>query len=319
MASIYQRGNIWWWKCIRHGKSIRESTKETSKARATIFMEKRVREIDGNKGYLKLPRVLILDIETAPLENYTWTYFPNYIDSMSQVVKNPDGSPKDWSILTWAAKWLFEADIFSGKVSLKEANTRKDKSIIKPLWDLYEEADVIVAHNGDKFDIRRCNWRFKINGLGPPSPYQTIDTLKVARKAFGAPSYKQDYLNRALGLQRKIDTDFELWERCVQNDQSGLDEMLAYNIGDIGGLEDLYVDIRPWIRGPVNLSMYTQNDKKVCHNCLSPDLEKLSKPYTTPAGQYASFRCTNCGAIGRSRYTLKSLTQRRNSILATDR
>ena len=318
MASIYRRGNVWWWKCVRNGKLIRESTKQTNKTKATIFMEKRVREIDDNNGKQTLPRVLILDIETAPIECYSWTFWPNYIDPMSQVVKNPDGTPKDWSILTWAAKWLFESEIFSGQVSLREAKWRRDKSIIKPLWNLFEEADVIVAHNGDKFDIRRCNWRFKINGLGPASPYQTIDTLKVAKKAFGAPSYKQDYLNRALGLQRKIDTDFELWERCVSGDQSGLDEMLAYNIGDIGGLEDLYVDIRPWIRGPVNLSMYGQNKKKQCHNCLSTDLVKLDKPYTTPAGQYAAYRC-QCGAIGRERYTLKSLAQRKNSILATDR
>jgi hypothetical protein len=306
---------------MKNGKRVRETTRETVQAKAVIFMEKRIRELDAPGGFPKLPKILILDIETAPIEYYGWTYFPNYIDPMSQVVKNPDGTPKDWSLLTWAAKWLFESDIMSGKVSLKEATWRQDKSVVKALWNLFEDADVIVAHNGDKFDIRRCNWRFKINGLGPPSPYQTIDTLKVARKAFGSPSYKQDYLNRALGLQRKIETKFELWERCITGHQDGLDDMLEYNIGDIGGLEDLYVDIRAWIRGPVNLSMYGENKEKQCHNCLSTDLTKLDKPYTTPAGQYEAFRCGNpsCGAIGRSRYTIKTIDQRKNSILATDR
>lgn len=318
MARLYKRGNIWWWRCERNGKQIRETTRETVRTKAQIFMERRLREIDDNVT-LQLPRVLILDIETSPLECYTWTYWPNFVDPISQVIKNPDGSPKDWAILTWAAKWLFESEIHFGKVKPKEAIWHQDKSIINPLWDLFEEADVIVAHNGEKFDIRRCNLRFKVNGLGPPSPFQSIDTLKVSKKAFGSPSYKQDYLNRTFGLQRKIDTDFSLWERCVTGDASALDEMLAYNIGDIGGLEDLYVDIRAWIRGPVNLSMYGENKKKQCHNCLSSDLEKLDKPYTTPAGQYEAYRCGNCGAIGRDRYTLKSLKQRKNSILPTAR
>lgn len=304
---------------IKNGKEIRETTRSTNEDVARAFMHRRLGEIEGKKIDIKLPRVLILDIETAPIEYYGWTYFPNFIDPMSQVVKNKDGTPKDWSILTYAAKWLFEPTILSGKVTLAEAKKRKDKSLIKPLWDLFEEADVIIAHNGDKFDIRRCAWRFKINGLGPASPFQTIDTLKVARKAFGSPSYKQDYLNRSLGLQRKLETKFELWERCVTGDQSGLDDMLEYNIGDIGGCEDLYLEIRAWVRGPVNLSMYGENHQKQCHNCLSVDLAVLDKPYTTPAGQYKAYRCGNCGAIGRGRYMIKTLKQRKNSILATAR
>jgi hypothetical protein len=319
MARLYRRNKIWWWRCIREGKEIRETTRTTNEAQASEFMYRRLEEIDGHFTEVKLPKVLILDIETAPMETYVWSFWVNYIDPMSQVVKNKDGSPKDWSILTWAAKWLFEPDVFYGQVTLAEAKKRKDKSVIKPLWDLFEEADVIIAHNGDKFDIRRCSWRFKINGLGPPSPFQTIDTLKVAKKAFGSPSNKQDYLNRALGLQRKIHTEFELWERCVTGDQSGLDEMLRYNMGDIFGLEDLYLEIRAWVRGPVNLSMYGENHQKQCHNCLSVDLVKLSKPYTTPAGQYESYRCQACGAIGRDRYISKTLKQRKNSILATAR
>ena len=321
MACLYRRKSSknWWWKCVNNGKRIRESTGETNRAKAEIVMQSRLRKIKDSGDLPVLPRVLILDIETSPIEYYGWTYWPNFIDPMSQVVKNPDGTPKDWSILTYAAKWLFEAEIFSNMVTLKEANWRRDKSIIKPLWDLFEESDVIVAHNADKFDIRRCNWRFKVNGLGPPSPFQVIDTLKVAKKAFGSPSYKQDYLNRALGLQRKTETDFELWERCVQKDQSGLDEMLVYNIGDIGCLEELYLDIRAWVRGPVNLSMYGNNKRKQCHNCMNSELKLLSKPYTTPAGQFESYRCKKCGSIGRSRYTSKTLQQRKNSIIPTAR
>lgn len=320
MACLYKRkgSKNWWFKCVRSGKRIRETTRTSNKDEATRFMNRRLDEIDRGK-VPQLPRILILDIETAPIECYTWTFWPNYVDPMSQVVKNKDGKPKDWSILTWAAKWLFESDIHGAMVSLKEAEYRYDKSIMKPLWDLFEEADVIVAHNGEKFDIRRINYRFAINGFGPTSPFQSIDTLKMAKKVWGAPSYKQDYLNRDFGLKRKLDTDFELWERCVSGDQSGLDEMFEYNKGDIFGLEDLYLTVRPWIRGPVNLSMYVDNDKPYCPNCLNENIKTLSKPYTTPAGQYESYRCMKCGTIMRNRYTNKTLDERKNSYLPVAR
>lgn len=318
MASIYKRNKTWWWKCVRNGKQIRETTRTSDKDEAIAFMKRRLKEIDGSE-FPQLPKILILDIETAPSEVYVWTYWPNFVDPISQVVKNKKGQPKDWSTLTWAAKWLFDHEVFSASVTLEEAHNREDGSIIKPMWDLFEKADVIVAHNGDQFDIRRMNYRFKINGLGPPSPFQTIDTKKVAQKVFGVPSYKLDYLNRDFGLRRKTDTDFALWERCVQWDQSGLDDMLAYNVNDIFALEELYLELRPWIRGPVNLSMYVDNDKPYCPNCLNPELRVLSKPYTTPAGQYEAYRCTKCGAICRNRYTLKNLSERRNSYLPVAR
>jgi len=318
MACLYRRGNIWWWEGKCGGKRYRETTRTSNKDNAQRIMERRVAELRGLQ-LPKIPRILILDIETAPIECYAWTYWPNFIDPMSQVVKNKDGKPKDWSILTWAAKWLFEADVHSAMVTLKEAEYRYDKSIMKDLWDLFEEADVVVAHNGEKFDIRRINYRFAVNGFGPPSPYQSIDTLKVAKKVWGVPSYKQDYLCREFGLTRKLDTDFELWERCVSGDQSGLDEMLEYNKHDIFGLEDLYITERPWIKGPVNLSMYVDNNKPYCPNCLSKEIKTLSKPYVTPAGSYESYRCMSCGTIMRNRYTEKTIDQRRNSYLPTAR
>jgi hypothetical protein len=303
---------------MRNGRLIRETTGTTNKEDATRFMERRLAEIDG-KMLPELPRILILDIETSPIEAYCWTYWPNYIDPMSQVIKNSKGKPKDWAILTWAAKWLFDDQVYSARVTLEEAVEHEDYSIMRELWQLMEEADVIVAHNGDKFDIRRINYRFAVNGFKPTSPFQSIDTMKVAKKAWGAPSYKQDYLNRDFGLKRKIETKFELWERCVTGDQTGLDDMLEYNQGDIFGLEDLYLTVLPWIRGPVNLSMYVDNEKPYCPNCLNDNLKTLSKPYRTPAGEYEAYRCMKCGTIMRNRYTSKTLSERKNSYIPVAR
>ena len=81
--------------------------------------------------------------------------------------------------------------------------------------EILDEADIIIAHNGDRFDLRKIKARFLSNGIMPPMPYKTIDTLKVARKEFALTSNKQDYITKLLGVQEKLDTDFQLWVDCM--------------------------------------------------------------------------------------------------------
>lgn len=210
----------------------------------------------------------------------------------------------------------------SGVVSAEDAAAREDASIMGDLWKLLDEADVIIGHNGAHFDVPRSNFRLAVNGYKPPSPFQVIDTLTASRKAFGSTAYTQDFLNSKFGLSPKISTNMDLWKRCVSGGkvaEEALDEMLRYNAGDVMGLEELYITVAPWIKTPVNLAMYTDNPKRECGTCLSTELTPLSKPYTTKAGQYESYRCDSCGSIGRSRYTGKSLEQRINSIIPTAR
>jgi hypothetical protein len=334
MAHLYKRGNIWWMKCQRNKKRIRESTGHSDKAKAQKHMEKRMVEIDGIFGHpdnnrrlenqksyrkhhnFKIPRVGIFDIETAPIEALVWGRKIRGLIGEHQI-------QKDWSMLCWTARFLFEGDVMHGCVTPQEAFDRTDASIMDNLWRFLDESDVIIAHNGTSFDIPRANLRLAINGYKPPSPFQIIDTCTGSRKVFGSTSHSQDYLNKQFGLSPKIETNFDLWRRCVSGfpeiAQPALDEMLRYNFGDVYGLEELFMHISPWLKTPVNLSMYTNNDTQQCGTCLSTELERLSSPYTTKAGQYTSFRCSRCGAIGRSRYTSKTMSQRYNSILPTAR
>jgi hypothetical protein len=331
MAHLYKRGKVWWLKCQRNKKVIRESTGCRDKARAQDVLDKRMLEIDGIFGNpekkrverykrnhnIKVPRVGIFDIETAPLEAFVWG---------RKIAGGWIGEhqiKKDWSMLCWTARFLFEGDIQYGVVTPEEAYNRDDSSIMQGLWDFLEECDVIIAHNGTKFDMPKSNIRLAINGYKPPSPYQIIDTCNGSRKVFGSTSHTQDYLNKQFGLSPKIETNFDLWRRCVSGipgvASEALEEMLEYNKGDVKGLEELYIHVSPWLKTPVNMAMYTDNDKRECGNCLCTDLITLSNPYTTKAGQYESYRCNRCGAIGRSRYSDKTLRQRTNSVLPTAR
>ena len=243
---------------------------------------------DEVKNTRDLPRILLLDIETAPMEVYVWGLYKQFI---------PHGNViKYWCILSWVAKWLYDDETQSDLVTADEAMERNDKRIVQSIHKLLDDADIIIGHNLDRFDDRKIKARFITNGIEPPSPYRTIDTLKITRREFALPSYKQDYLTKYFGLTNKINVSefggFELWKNCVTGNSKALDDMLYYNKYDVIGLEELYLKIRPYIKNHPNLGVLMDED--TCPNCASEHLEETDSTYFTAANKFPVYRCLNC-------------------------
>ena len=257
-------------------------------------------------------KVLILDIETAPIMAYVWGIWQQNVGT-HQI-------QSDWFCLTWAAKWLFEDKVYSGKLKPKEVAEQNDKRIIEGIWKLVNEADIVIAHNAAKFDIPRLNSRFIINGLNPPLPYQIIDTLVHIRRQFGFTSNKLDYVNKLLNLERKKDTNFELWESCMKGEGAALSEMEEYNIQDVRILEETYLVIRPWIKPHPNMGLFILDEKEHrCPNCGSDKLTAQGKCYNTTANVYELMRCDNCGASSRKRLGAATIKQKRHLLISSAR
>jgi len=246
------------------------------------------------RTYNKKPtaKVLLFDIETAPVMAFVWQMWKQNV--------NKDQIINDWFILTWSAKWLYSPEIINAKLTPKEAKAQDDKRITIPLWHLFEEADILIAHNAINFDVPKMNTRFIMNGLKPPSPYQIIDTLKVARKEFAFSHNRLDYLGTLFGVGNKNKTDFDLWKNCYAGKKDALAEMLSYNDQDVILLEDVYVKLRPWIKSHPNMNLYTEDN--VCSNCGSRRIINTGT-YRTNVNEYLSEQC-ECGAW--SRKTKKS-------------
>lgn len=236
-------------------------------------------------------KVLLFDIETLPMEVYAWR--------LGEQNWNPDNIIRDWCVLGYSAKWLFDAKTMSNILTPKQALERDDKSLVDEIYLLLQQADVVIAHNGDHFDLPKMNTRFLRYNMRPPSPYQTVDTRDTAKRAFGFSSNKLDYLAKYLGLPAKLHTDFSLWVQCAKGEKESLDYMHQYNRQDIFVLEDVYVKLRPWIRHP-NMSLYMDvgTESKVCPKCGSDDVD-LGETYRTTASVFEAFRCNRCGSIGR--------------------
>ncbi len=238
------------------------------------------------------PKILVFDIETAPLKAYVWRLWKQDI-YLDQIIS-------EWFMLTWSAKWLDSPDVMSNKLTPEEAVEENDKRIITNLWALLDEADIVIAHYALKFDVPKAKARFVIHGLPSPSFYHVIDTKQVALKEFGFSSNKLDALAKYFGFDTKMDTDFKLWVDCINGDESALSYMENYNRHDVIILEKVYKKILPYIKGHPNVTLYDEKHPDRCPSCGKGKLKNEGHYYTS-VNKYPVLRCTECGSICRSR------------------
>lgn len=227
-----------------------------------------------------------MDIETAPNLAYVWGMWEqNVIDFQSQ-----------WYILTFSARWKDGEQITKGLVDYPGYSKHKedDRALVKELWNLFDEAEVIVAHNGDSFDIKKINTRFSYYQMPPPSPYRTVDTKKVAKRYFSFNSNSLDNLGEYLGLGRKIKHEgFELWQGCMAGMKSAWDKMKLYNQQDVILLEKVYLHFLPWIKNHPNMAVY--QDITACPKCGSNHLQKKGFALNVSGNKYQRIMCVFCG------------------------
>lgn len=240
------------------------------------------------------PRILIYDIESTPNLAYVWGKYDQNVIKFE----------REWSLLSFAYKWLGDS-----KTHAVGTNNFTEEQLVLRLHQLFSEADVVIAHNGDKFDQRKVNAKFLEYGLNPPSPYKTIDTLKVARKYFALNSNKLDDIGSILKIGNKAETGgFETWLACMRGEKRAWQKMLKYNKQDVVLLEKVYLKLRPWIDNHPGVNLYGKPES--CPKCGKGPLHARGTRKTTKTGTYQRYQCQNCGGWSHSRKSesVKNLT-----------
>lgn len=230
------------------------------------------------------PKVLIYDLENSPESGWYWgrRYDTNIIRKID-----------DWYILSYAYKWYGEPN---SKIKFVRKAARKgdDKSLMKSLWKLYDEADAVLAHNGDAFDQKKAWTRMSYHDLGPTSSYVEIDTLKLLRTKFKHTSNKLDDIAEYYGIGRKLPTGgFDTWLGCMANDEKAWKLMEKYNKRDVVLLDGVYDRIKPYVRTKLNQQHWA--GLGVCPQCGSDDMVRWGFRYTA-AAKKQEYRCNTCGA-----------------------
>lgn len=237
----------------------------------------------------KKPRILFVDLETSPILGWAWQGYETTLLEIEQ----------DSRILCFSYKWQDEKRIRN--VSLRDfpykANRFKidDWPVVEKLWALFNEADVIIAQNGDRFDIRVANARFLEHGLTPPEDYKTVDTLKIARKYFKLTFNSLDHLCRFLRLERKADPGSkQTWFDCMNGVESAWRRMTFYNNKDVECLVAVYDKMKGWHKTHPNLTFFTRN--RACPSCLSKRFKRDGYRFDN-TGKLQRYRCLDCGRL----------------------
>jgi hypothetical protein len=254
------------------------------------------------------PRKLFIDIETAPIDALVWQ------KSLYNTNVRVEQVEQDTHLFSYAAKWADEKHVIYEDQSTRR-NIENDSPLLVSLHKLLDEADIVIAHNGRAFDLPFVLTRMAGADMLPPSPFQQIDTYLVAKKQFGFTFNSLEFLGRALGckVQKHSHGKFpgiELWRACKAGNKEAWAEMAVYNKADVYLLEEVYMKLRPWMRGHPNLGMWVNDGDRHCPVCNSTKLQ-VRKHYYTQTGMYKSYRCSDCGKYSRGRQVVNSKEHRK--------
>jgi hypothetical protein len=244
------------------------------------------------------PKILLLDYETAGELVLTFARF-------KQTFGNSSVIRKGGNILCAAYKWVGESEIHSIAATPEECIEGDDSRIVAKMWELYEQADAICAHNSQGFDHKVLRGRVAINGFPDLPTVKVLDTLVQAKKAFRLPSNSLETIAIYFGLETKMQhSGKDLWVRVQSGDGSAMqDEMLPYCIQDVNVLSQVFDKIRSFgnLGSNFNAGLYYEDGQKHCRSCGSTDVSPTGRDVHTAVTTWSEYRCGSCGAVHRDR------------------
>lgn len=238
---------------------------------------------DKPKGTIPVvkPKILIFDIETTDLKG------------------------NKGHLLTLAAKYMDEEDIFTWRIDDHPDYGTTPKSFMNDSWmvkqfiDLVHESDMLVGQFIDRFDIPFINTRALAAGINPLPQIRTVDTWKVMRSTLALTSNRLKtgaaFLNRK--DEQKMDSlDISDWMLAEHGDRKTITEMLKYNVQDVIATESLYKKLRPLIKNHPNVAapVFGGDPRLQCPACASMRTTSTGSYYTKTMSVKRR-RCKDCG------------------------
>jgi hypothetical protein len=233
------------------------------------------------------PNVLVVDVETSP--HLCWS-FSTWDTNIS-----PDMIVQPSRVLCFAANWYpaKRVDVYC------EWDDDGRDGMIATLWHLLDRADIVCGYNSDGFDLKHINREFILAGMTPPSPYQTIDLLKVVRQRFKFPSNRLGQVGQSLDIGAKLDTGgWKLWQGVLDGDEKARKKFARYCKGDVALTADLLARLANsgWIKNVPHAGLWS-GDMTGCYACGDTNLIPAGFAYTKTA-RYLRLACA-CGAFNK--------------------
>jgi len=294
-------------KLKQEGVSSRKIAKQLGCGKSTVndYWKKYSGNTVSQDSYKK-PKILVLDLESAPSVVVAFNRFK--VNVGQDAVLQEGG----W-LLSYAYKWLGDKEVQGNVLTPDEAINADDSGLCAELWELVEQSDAIVYHNGLNFDLPLMKARMIVNGLPPIRKVRSVDSLQLV-KEFKLNSNKLDSLCRQLDIGGKLaHSGIQLWVDCMKGDPVALLHMFNYNKVDVELLEELYLYIRPYSTRHPNLAV-NLGDKLRCNICCSDNVKLTGNIISTNLSSFEEYVCEDCQGRFKSRKSITSKEQRDNFL-----
>ena len=227
---------------------------------------------------------LYFDIETSPNIGYFWK--TGYRERIG-----PEAIVEERKVICIC--WKIEGQ---DKVhSVTWDKKQNDYKAIKKFIEVANKADVLIGHNGDRFDIPWIRTRALYHRLEwPPKPV-TTDTLKRARGNFRFNSNKLDYIAKYLGVGGKLETGgFDLWKNVISGNEEALQRMVDYCKRDVVILEKVHQALINYVPVTSHAGAFTGGKIWTCPRCASTSVFQFNKRSTATGIIKYQMKCKKC-------------------------
>lgn len=226
---------------------------------------------------------LFWDIETSPNVVLSWRVG-------HKVNLDSENILKERAVICIGYKWENQP----AKV-LTWDKSQDDGPMLRKFLQIANEADELVAHNGDSFDLPWFLTRCAFHQIPTFPSYKTVDTLQWARRKFYFNSNRLNYLAQYLGMGSKIKTEFGLWKSIVlDKDSKALKRMADYCARDVELLEQVWARLSALVPHKTHAGVMSGGLRWQCPHCSS-HLVKPVKDKTTAAGRRQKLMQCSCG------------------------
>jgi DNA polymerase elongation subunit (family B) len=273
--------------------------------------------LTANRGYLKWGKSklaskfksneetigeIVFDINNTRGKEFKRLFFD--IETSYNIVKawragynlniNPGDIIHERAVICVSWKWADEDKVYN----LRWDENQCDKTLLKEFTKVLLEADEVIAHNGDRFDIKWLRTRCLIHRLPFPTYVKSLDTLKKVKSMFNFQSNKLDYIAEVLGFGNKLPTGMQLWDRIIlKKEEKAMKEMLEYCNHDVVLLEDVYNTIFPYIKPDTHVGVQRGGNKHDCPSCGNSHVKYLNNTTTATTAKgniQRHMECNSC-------------------------
>lgn len=243
---------------------------------------------------------LFFDIETSPNIGFFWE--AGYKKDIPY-----DNIIKERSIICICYKWEHSSKVYSITWDSKQS----DKAMIKAFIRIANDADELVGHNSDRFDLKWIRTRCLFHGIPMLPEYTTVDTLKISKGKFRFNSNRLDYVAKYLGVGAKNNkSGFDLWKGVLMdNNKKALKDMVDYCKNDVIILENVFKRLNDHVKQKSHVGVIEGEYRWSCPKCGGNENIQRSSERVSASGVVSYYLVHDKGKCGHN-YTVSAAVMR---------